>query len=382
MSSAEKTYRIIGGWTADESSQGFLVPIFKRNGSDGFFLQICKDSLIVEFRRLEVDSDLKIFPVTSTYFVTEGDSQMFCYHLGKMLFLSGSREQMLDFVDGQTDHLADRNPALAVQIENLRTEDSNVTKLRKRILEQYSSMSMDASYAYKNSVAREVGWEKIEKRLASDEELLTKFREHRSDYDFHFGERGELKIRIHSERNTIPTEVLESALIDASISLDSTFDELIDVAGEEIQHGEYVDDFLIHHVFDKAPRQETRLALVLKMAIERPKHAGIILSQYEDDAMYANQMARTLGNFIIRRGLSSQKQVLRAVEDHLPLFFNKSFYKSRGVLLVELAKHLGNFEEVYEFLKWKVGESESKMLIPFFDEIEYHLRTWSERRPN
>ena len=168
---------------------------------------------------------------------------------------------------------------------------------------------------------------------------------------------------------------LASVLIDQDTKLEGLADELalLDNVDELRANFEFVK-------IRKMKRQEERLAVILKIFLDRPELRNFIKNNYRDKAKFTRDAIDKLLDWTDKEDLFGEKYEELDFGSFLEHVINNSFPLNRGFLLLYLAKYFGYDPLVIRVIRKRLRNNFT--MSQHIKPIEDILKEWQEDKPN
>lgn len=360
------THRVIGVLALTEGLPSFGEPIFNF-GDEQLYVQDVdpKSGRIRRFLKIETEDNLK--PAKSGG-VAVGDRPI-------LAFLTSKSEPMVGRVEDIRDRLIEAiesssTPvAVQMQIYNLIGDRPSTARTHRRLQITIADTSERAAQIFEREYAKSILWDELLKLDSpSLSDTSAQFIMSNADVAVRGGAlvavlSPELELLVADELETIRRSFAQT------ISKETQGDLFAEGPSSFLSS----EDFDSHFGYDLARirrvgRQEERLAIILKNVIENPKIGIPLMFSYKDSASFANN-ALSVAKSHLRESDTRADRIMTVARMIGPMY-QIAFPMARGVLLMELARHLGGYPEIGGAIRQRLSQTSAKSILLYAPLIE------------
>lgn len=373
------TYKIIGAIRLCDFSPSFALAVAVCENEPGYWLQVIspESEKILEFTALGHDDSTGVVRLTERP-ISIGDDYVHAFiermggvHIGTTKELNLQFRAALNSSKTSTpvkltlsEHLGDRTRAKELR-QNLFEE----------VAETFGNL---AGESFVNSAARCQLWSILE-REAVDRDALERIRRMRSHLTAKVLQDGTVQIDLHA----IQPADIRIDFVEVEASMQAEFRDggppstpVADLTGLPSSDAPTVITILA--ALDRSPRQEERLAILLRSLILYPDVTRQAVERYEDPAQMARNAIhhlRSTMDYLSGDEQSRQGWIAKLV----PKLVSDAYPRRRGMILYYLAVHLGDFRSISAQIHHWVSKSVAFDVVGMSEQI---LGALEEREPS
>jgi hypothetical protein len=345
----EPSYRVVGAMRLCGHHPSFALVVASATGTVGFVLPVMapNSQKIEGFTALSGTDAADVEPVAGPA-LRVGDDYVHAF-IDKLggLHLGTVAELRVPF----NQALRDRDAALSVKLEIAeqlgvaeRTND-----LREELVASLSdSFGGHAGRSFENSAARGRLWDIVE-GAARDADALARVRKARIHLSARIGATGGLEIQLDAvdpQDLTLSFDEVRAVMAGTFVKARDDFHMPRADLSQLPNSADPTATTILEAVF-RSPRQEERLAIMLRSLILYPAPAQQALDRYNDRAQMAKNAAIFLRSATSDIPMDQGEEIReRAVSGLIRRLVTDSYPRRRGVMLYYLAEHLSDFDLV------------------------------------
>lgn len=373
MKVGEASYAIIGVVPYVDFHPALALPIVESTDLPGcFFIQIMSETSqeIVDFYPL-TDFSPKDLAAQTSIPIRIGDHY-------KHAFIDRNRELHIDSLSALSSILinhitrSDTPTSTKISIADQLGDSERAYKIRHEFSAAISdNFGQESANSYLNSAVRTRLWD-ILIGNAKNKESKGRIRHSLARTDGRINSTGvEIDISaVDIERDlTVSAEqILNQLNIEfRNISLLSPKPQRVDLSGFGVDPSS--DQILL--AIQRSPRQEERLAVLLRALLVHPASGLSALRRYEDNARFAQSSVRLLRQHINENIPESHREL--AIAKLLPKLFADVYPLRKGDLLYYLAAHLSDFKNIRGTIRNTLAKSANMSVERYRTEIAHQL---------
>lgn len=321
---------------------GFILPVFNTFGMDGFFIQSpdIRSINISEFILVQDFSHEEILKVSLTLHAEIGDKLIFGFQDDLGAIAIGDLDSLSGFLQSYLSTGLETSAGLQIaellgsseEKKKFRTKMANIVELSTG---EHASDNFSHSSVFLNAL-----WDKLVS-IVSDGSKLSELVKHKklillnadSSLDGIFPL--DLQIWLKDEIGVDSYHIADS--LERELPIGIFGNKRSDVESVGILQARLNKEL---HEIHGEPRQEARIARMIRRIMENPGIGRHLIKSYQDRAQFARDATRLIYNNINYFDLSPDEDFIDWLVDRL---YTMSYPRQRGVLLYELAIRLGEF---------------------------------------